>query len=304
MIHVIFTVRDRRHELDLPYRVEDVLSRSVPYFLLYGQAAVEFVTPDPQLNEGLNKCIQQTSVVSLHELNTLALLLSRMDAQRLGLLSENLPAGPCSCAELTRRACYYGKHYLTQDGEPDPQAAPLEEYDYTWDGNRLEEGVSRRFRQELDDLRLTGGQLFEKVMERAKENSDLAQVEPICDYTLPDRASQGKLTSYEFDFVPIVSFGGSEGIYIDCSLRGKFDESGRDRLHIGTIKTLDTDLAACKLMGELCGALLYHEYQYVNDNIYLFDSTESIEKRLSNPLKLAPAMSMEAQEQEIGQQMC
>jgi hypothetical protein len=89
--------------------------------------------------------------------------------------------------------------------------------------------------------------------------------------------------------LPIVNFGGSEGIYVDCSLRGKFDESGRKSLHIGTLKTLSTDLDACKTMGELCGALMYHNSKFVNENLYRFDSAESIERMLTKPLVMEQA---------------
>ena len=90
------------------------------------------------------------------------------------------------------------------------------------------------------------------------------------------------------------------GIYIDCGLRGKFDESGRDSISIGTIKTLSTDLDACKIMGELCGVLMYHESKYVNEHLTLFDSSESIERMLTKPLLLeqtqAEALQMSGQQ--------
>ena len=90
-------------------------------------------------------------------------------------------------------------------------------------------------------------------MERARENGDAARFDEIGDYVLSDSLEKGKLCSYEFDMLPIVNFGGSEGIYIDCSLRGKFDNSGRNSLHIGTLKTLDTGLDACKTMSARYG---------------------------------------------------
>ena len=118
------------------------------------------------------------------------------------------------------------------------------------------------------------------------DNGDLARFEAINEYVLPEEHEKAKLCSYEFDMLPAIDFGGSEGIYIDCSLQGKFDESGRKSLHIGMIKTLDTELDACKAMGELCGALLYHESRFVNENLYLFDSAESIERMLTKALTL------------------
>ena len=87
-----------------------------------------------------------------------------------------------------------------------------------------------------------------------------------------------KLTVYEFDFVPIVNFGGSEGIYLDCYLMGKFDGSGRYSVHIGSKKTLETSLEACKIMGELGGALLHHAGRYVNEQIHRYTPDEQLLK--------------------------
>lgn len=117
-------------------------------------------------------------------------------------------------------------------------------------------------------FRDTGGSLFSSVIRMAKANGDFAKAEPILDYILPredesDIGSKVKLTDYQFDFVPVVNYGG-EGIYIDCSLKGKFDESGRSSLHVGTLKTLNRDLESAKIMGELCGALMHHASEYVN----------------------------------------
>jgi hypothetical protein len=144
----------------------------------------------------------------------------------------------------------------------------------------------RALSRDIDSQRMTGGQLFERFMERTRENGDAARFDEIGDYVLPDDMEKNKLCSYEFDMLPIVNFGGSEGIYIDCSLKGKFDESGRKTLHIGTLKTLSTDLDACKTMGELCGALMYHSNRFVNENLYIFDSAESIERMLTKSLTI------------------
>ena len=103
------------------------------------------------------------------------------------------------------------------------------------------------------------------------------------DYTLPNAHEElsgrrVKLTVYEFDFVPIVNFGGSEGIYLDCYLMGKFDGSGRYSVHIGSMKTLETSQEACKIMGELGGALLHHAGRYVNEQIHRYTPDEQLLK--------------------------
>lgn len=121
----------------------------------------------------------------------------------------------------------------------------------------------------------TGGALFSAVVRMAEENGDFDKAKAIMDYCLPCAEECGiregvLLTSYEFDFISKVNFGGSEGIYLDCSLMGKFDDSGRHSLYVGSLKTLYTDLDACKIMGELSGALMYYASCYVNKNIHRY----------------------------------
>jgi len=120
-------------------------------------------------------------------------------------------------------------------------------------------------------LRDTGGSLFCTVVRMAKENGDFDKADAILDYILPCAHETGKnekseLTDYRFDFESTISYG-CEGIYMDCCLKGKFDESGRFVLHIGTLKTLRRDLEAAKIMGELSGTLMHYADLYVNRNI-------------------------------------
>ena len=75
-----------------------------------------------------------------------------------------------------------------------------------------------------------------------------------------------------------VNYGGSEGIYIDCYLRGKFDESGRSVLHVGTLKTLRRDLEALQIMGELCGTLTFYVDRYVNQNLHRYTPKDQLER--------------------------
>ena len=266
MSHITLTIRNGdTQELSLPLRAEEYLKRPAPYFLAYGTAEVSFDTPDEALNQALSGNMPQEA--NIKELSLLAYILGKKDDEWLAQLQEKLPENPDSIAELLESA--YSAH----------------------DWNNLMERYTRKMNQDVDTQRMTGGQLFDAVMARARENGDLARFDAINEYVLAEDCEKGKLCSYGFDLLPAVDFGGSEGIYIDCSLQGKFDESGRKSLHIGTIKTLDTGLDACKAMGELCGALLYHESRFVNENLYLFDSAESIERMLTKPLTLEQAQT-------------
>lgn len=130
-------------------------------------------------------------------------------------------------------------------------------------------------------FRDTGGSLFCSVVRLAKENGDFGKAAAILDYTLPNEHENSiresvKLTAYEFNFEPVISYG-CEGIYIDCCLVGKFDESGRSRLHVGTLKTLKQDMESAKIMGELCGALMHHASQYVNANLHRYTPNKQLE---------------------------
>ncbi|MEG0724392.1 MAG: hypothetical protein RR419_09280, partial [Akkermansia sp.] len=152
------------------------------------------------------------------------------------------------------------------------------------DEHDMDEALKREFRSYLDRNRLTGGQLFEKVVECARANGDLALFDTIHEYILPEEYDKTKLTKYEFDFVPIVNYG-CEGIYINCSLKGAFDQGKERWLSVGTIKTLENDLAAAKIMGELCGILLHHESQYVGSNLWRLTPTEETERSIARKLE-------------------
>lgn len=127
----------------------------------------------------------------------------------------------------------------------------------------------------------TNKDLMNKVFELVKENGCYEKAGAIMDYFLPEDYRVQELTNYEFDFIATVSFGGNEGIYIDCAIKGGFDENTKgDKpgiLPCGTFKTLDENLDAMKIMGELCGALTYFETQYVNKELDRYTPTKELE---------------------------
>lgn len=140
-------------------------------------------------------------------------------------------------------------------------------------------------------FRDTGGSLFSTVVRLAKANGDFDKAGAILDYHLPCEHEGGRkegveITAYEFDFASILNYG-SEGIYIDCYLRGKFDESGRSSLHIGTLKTLRRDLEAEKIMGELCGVLHYYENRYINQNLRRYTPDQELKAAYQRQLEQA-----------------
>lgn len=143
--------------------------------------------------------------------------------------------------------------------------------------------------------------LFRAILERARADGSLAEIEPILDYYLPndeESLSSGQerpLTNYEFNFAPAISFGGSEGIYVDLYLDGDCDEKGFQRTALGIFKTLRDDLDACRLMGQLCGVLMYHGADYVNRNLHRYTPKAQLEAEYLRKLKKGQAAGGEAQ---------
>ncbi len=118
----------------------------------------------------------------------------------------------------------------------------------------------------------TNTDLMNNVFELVKKNGSYDKAEKIMDYFLAESHYIRKLSNYQFDFCAVPSFGGSEGIYIDCYINGIFDENDKEshKLSCGTFKTLETSLSAMQMMGELCGSLTYFARQYVNENLERF----------------------------------
>ena len=116
----------------------------------------------------------------------------------------------------------------------------------------------------------TPGILFQNALRLVKEHGHYTEAEPIIDYTLADR-DERKLTNYGFDFRAVVSPGSSEGIYIDCYLKGIFDQSASTCCHAGTIKTLRENVDAYRIMGALAGYLTVYARKYVNENLNRFE---------------------------------
>ena len=124
--------------------------------------------------------------------------------------------------------------------------------------------------------------LFNGMMKMARDAGALAEYDKIADYDCPDcfcDNAKKNITSYEFKTNFIVDYGGSEGIYVDGFLHGALDESGRIQdWHFCTLKTLERDFTAMKLMGEVCGILQYYATEYLNKNL---DRYEPDPKKIS-----------------------
>ena len=117
----------------------------------------------------------------------------------------------------------------------------------------------------------TNEDLMNNVFELVKKCHCYDKAEKIMEYFLPESYKTIELSDCEFDFDANVQFGANEGIYIDCSIRGHFNENEpSDKiqiLHCGTFKTLGTSLEDMCIMGELAGSLVYFAREYVNNNL-------------------------------------
>lgn len=143
----------------------------------------------------------------------------------------------------------------------------------------------------------TTNDLFNNVLRFVKESGHYDKASAIMDCMLPNEHEEYtreviELSNYEFDFVAELSFGGSEGIYIDCYIKGEYTEEPIMKVNcnkniaqeliketkrsIGTFKTLRSDLDAMRIMGELCGALTYFASEYIDENIERYTPTKEL----------------------------
>lgn len=117
----------------------------------------------------------------------------------------------------------------------------------------------------------TNADLMNNVLELVKKCHCYDKAKKIMDYYCAESFNVMELTDCEFDFEANVQFGTNEGIYIDCSIRGHFNEnepSDKPKdLRCGTFKTLGTTLNDMQIMGELAGSLVYFAREYVNNNL-------------------------------------
>ncbi len=262
--------------LSLPCALPELLRQGVPYLITYGEAEVIFQTGNDDLDILLKDRLPKIP----------------LDMRQCVILAQTLD-------KLTER----GKEDLVDRLERNPY---IDTYDHTASAAanlvpgwyHPEEQYQRWLNQEIEGMRLSGGELFDKIMELARGSGDLERFREIEDYTLAEKYPDEKISDYLFNLCAVPNFGGSEGIYIDCFIQGSFGGE-KKTMSLGTMKTLRTDLDACKVMGEVCGILLYHENQYVNENLHRFMPKREIEGILERPLHIQQAAEVEQHTQQF-----
>ena len=129
------------------------------------------------------------------------------------------------------------------------------------------------------------------IVAEARDSGELNALDTILDYLLPgcdhQETPQGEktvLSCYEFDDCFCIPQGSEEGIYLHWVLRGRFRQEQKRNtdvhVDIASIKTLQTDLAAYKIMGEAAGVLEYFSRQYVGNNLKLYTPDEELKKMI------------------------
>jgi hypothetical protein len=152
--------------------------------------------------------------------------------------------------------------------------------------------------------RHTNGSLMMEIFKIIETMPDFERAKEILDYMSPESFNVETLTDYEFDLLAFPSFGGSEGIYVDCYLSGVYreDDTQPRKLSAGTLKTLGTSLEDMKIMGELCGIITHTARDYINRNIMLFTPDKELEamRKAAEKAKEAADSAIAVAKQKIG----
>jgi hypothetical protein len=114
---------------------------------------------------------------------------------------------------------------------------------------------------------LTTERYMEAVFKRVKKLPEFKRAEQILDYMLSEDYGVREITKYEFNFFAAINYPCTEGIYIDCWLRGKFDDLGERTIKMGTLKTLEDSREAMIIMGELCALLIWEAGEFLDQQI-------------------------------------
>jgi hypothetical protein len=73
---------------------------------------------------------------------------------------------------------------------------------------------------------LTSKTFMETVLKKVQKLPEYERAKPIIDYMMADDyMGIREITNYEFRFYALITYPNNEGIYIDCWLRGGFDDS-------------------------------------------------------------------------------
>ena len=129
---------------------------------------------------------------------------------------------------------------------------------------------------------------LQSVVERARANGDLAEIDPIIDCIFPSKAAplpaneDSYLTDYRFMANARVEQNDRSGTHVILSLVGKIDGNDDRIYEIGLFHTPRDDDEASRMMGKLSGILVYHLNQFVSENIHALTPKGELEAQLRN----------------------
>ncbi len=111
--------------------------------------------------------------------------------------------------------------------------------------------------------KFTTATLFQEIKKQLAAEGKLPD---ILDYAIPPHEHQEILRD-EFECIGKVSFGGSEGIYLDMYLDGLTgQDEDRAQVHFGTLKTLRDDYEAYKTMCVLMADIVFATHAFVREH--------------------------------------
>ena len=117
-------------------------------------------------------------------------------------------------------------------------------------------------------------ELFLMIYEKLEKEGLVPDI--ILDYSCAGSASE-LIQSEEFDIVPHIVHGASEGIYMDIRLEAgecaRVFSTPKPELRLGTFKTLQTDKDAYKTMAVLGAEFVYALHEYIDMHMDEFNWT-------------------------------
>lgn len=148
-------------------------------------------------------------------------------------------------------------------------------------------------------LRENGAEFFLATIRSAQKDGELEKYAPHVQWVLKgETPEEADLCCGRFDFLSVVEITESSAC-ITCFLKGKFDDSGRNRLELGTFCSTNKGRESTDAIGELAAVLGRHATRHIKRNRFRYLSQEELAKEHERPALLDvidPAATHEAED--------